>query len=169
MEPSRVAPLPPSTAAAGPVIGKEDDETEGYGAACSVGVLNPPKNRNRTDWYFWVVKIPPFTPNTTPIKEIEDLESNQCTISILPKIRSPICMTLTLEIESNGICVFFFFLYIYFFTFLTLSRWPLSLSVSVFLTLIIDFHKQPQFPPARQQQPPGVECQRQSTPTLSTG
>ena len=52
MEPSRIAPLPPSTAAAGPVIGKEDDETEGYGAACSVGVLNPPKNRNRTDWYF---------------------------------------------------------------------------------------------------------------------
>uniref|UniRef100_A0A2N9IQB5 BED-type domain-containing protein n=1 Tax=Fagus sylvatica TaxID=28930 RepID=A0A2N9IQB5_FAGSY len=50
MEPSRAAPLPPSTVAAGPVIGKEDDETEGYGAACSVGVLNPLKNRNCTDW-----------------------------------------------------------------------------------------------------------------------
>jgi hypothetical protein len=35
------------------VIGKEDHETDWYGAACGVGVLNPPENRNRTDWVYW--------------------------------------------------------------------------------------------------------------------
>jgi hypothetical protein len=44
-EPSRAAPTEPIIELPVPVIDKEEEETDWYGAACGVGVFNPSENR----------------------------------------------------------------------------------------------------------------------------
>jgi hypothetical protein len=73
-KPSRVTPFPLSPQLPVPVIGKEDDETEGYGVACDVGVLNPPENRNRTDWFFELLKFPLLPPAQPPLRKLRKLK-----------------------------------------------------------------------------------------------
>ena len=90
------------------VIGKEDYKIDWYGAACGVGILNPPENQTKTARYFYFLKFPLLPPTQPPLRKLKDLESNQCMISLNPQFTR---LCLSLEIESNGNSVFFYFFF----------------------------------------------------------
>ncbi len=104
-----------------PLIGKEDHETDWYGAACGVGLLNPPENRTETVPMSFFLEISPFTPNTTPIKETEG--SRIQSVHDFPK--SPIRFRTTLSNPRNWI------------------KWEYFIFFSVFFPLFSQSHPQP--------------------------